>query len=277
MPKSRTSNSPRIAVAGAGLLAVATACLIGCDQSTGAAIAETEERTGQSWLYGEHPKNPRPTATDRPQVDFRPKYYAVVYLQFDNGARLTARHAYFPVVQGKPDNVVCGLGYLRSFDTSPDPKPDCEPFTDAANRPKAVAENFDDFTFGSQQRLYVFVDNTNVKFNGIMPVSFTPFGAFDEPDVPGTEPKDPNLSFYNAKLGDFGPYRGVLTLDNYYRGEGDEDILDTPPYTYSAEYSINFNLVTCRNSVAQCDASDPKQVIPLVIDPDTGNGKGSHP
>lgn len=273
MTKLKKTNSRGVIITGTAAVALAAGGLVGCEQSAPPKL----KMTGVPGLHGDHPGLGAPPLPDGSEVEFTPEYYAVVYLQFDNGARLTARHAYFPVTEGAADKVVtCALGYLRSFDTSPASKPDCEPFTDP-KRPNPVSENFDDFAFGSQQRLYVFVDNTNVQFNRTTPVSFTPFGAFDDPGALGAKTRDLNYSFYNAKFGDFGQYKQVMIIDNYYRGVDGKPISDIDPYANSASYSISFNLVTCRNAALQCDPAEPKQVIPIVIDPDTANGKGNKP
>jgi hypothetical protein len=140
-----------------------------------------------------------------------------------------------------------------------------------------IVRNFERFGFGGQQRLYVFVDNPNVQFNETMPVSFTPFGAFDVPSKKGSETRHKNWSFYNAKVGSLGASGRGLIMHNYYRGKDGGLISKTDPDANSASYSINFNLLVCRDGRTTCDFSDEKQVIPIAIDPDTGNGWGSKP
>lgn len=230
--------------------------------------------------------HPRPYG-DSPELEmeFKPAFYAVIYLKFEPNGGLTAKHAYFPI-SGTPDNVDCAIAFLVSED--PRDHANCAPYAKPEGylgEPRVpptntgpIVKNLDVLAFGSQQRIYVFVDNTNVQFNEKTPVSFTPYGAFDDVSSMTVETMDPNLSFYDAKIGNIAGGKRGLMMNNYYNGANGEDITDEAhPYINSARYSINFNLLMCRGVVNKCDFANPKAVIPIVIDPDTGNGWGSKP
>ena len=142
--------------------------------------------------------------------------------------------------------------------------------------------------------MYLYVDNENVAFNPKVPIAFTPFGAFDEPSIwPWARTKSSNWSFGGAKTvpkrmeegghdqgqnqdGDdesqiSGKGKVVLSMKNYFRkflGFKIGDKEDVP-------YSMNINLVMCRSEIQNCDPENESHVIPIVVDPDTSNGRGS--
>lgn len=202
---------------------------------------------------------------------FTPKFYVVVYLKFDGAGILNVRHAYFPVdTSNALDDVQCAVEYLRSNGSNPN---ECRVYSDDQN-PK-IRYHFDKMEFGSQQRMYVFVDNNTISFNKNTPVSFTPYGAFDSPFDGGPTTRDKNATFFNAEVKKLGNSTlSGLYVENHFKDYKGNSMSSSSRKT---RYSININLLACRPNIAKCDFDKPGDVIPLVIDPDTGNGWGSKP
>lgn len=228
-------------------------------------------------LYGDSPEK---KGVDL-GLNFNPTYYSVVYLKFQPNAGLTAKHAYF-LISGGTDNVDCAIEYLISeredVRCQPYPKPEgyVGPNAPPPKNTGPIVRNLDGFAFGSQQRIYIFVDNTNVQFSENTPVSFTPYGANDDVDKMVGVTRHDNWSFYDATFISLASGRHVLTMNNYCRGKDKKEI-PAWPNANSAHYAVNFNLRMCRDGIGACDFTNPDHVIPLVIDPDTGNGWGSRP
>lgn len=214
--------------------------------------------------YGDIPGNDNPANGGV----FNPQHYAVVYMKFGSKKddpelpTLTARHAYFSG-DGSKALVDCAITVLR--DPTATPPPNCQPVGQ-------IREGLQSVEFGKPLRIFAFVDNTNVQFNERNPVSFAPFGAFETPDDnPSSYTRQPNESFYNADVTLIGTTAKGLYIENHFQGSGHSPIGNTP-----LKYAMNFNLLFCA-SIASCDFDDKSQVIPIAIDPDTGNGLGYPP
>ena len=217
--------------------------------------------------YGDNP------ASAGPEKTFAPNFFTVIYTKFgDGGSPLTARQAYFNVSDGQ-DDVQCAIEYLRSDGRA---EKDCGLFTPTPESGlPAIRRDFDDFLFGSRQRVYVFVDNENIAFNAKNPLTFQPFGAFDNPFDAKSPTRDANRTFYSAAVGPLGNSKSEgLYLENFFRNADGEPFKDGDKAT---NYYLTFNLLFCRGGKPSCDFTDPKQVIPVLIDPDTGNGQGQEP
>jgi hypothetical protein len=230
---------------------------------------------GNGAEYGDDAIANHPTI---PASQFRPTHHVVVYLEFGNGGQLIARHAYFPGF-ATPAGVKCAIDFLRRYDPATHAEPEatdvCQLYKYPIGNTKPVAVGFDDFTFASQGQIVIYVENKNYTFNEVAPITFTGFGAFDRRRSAGLEEKDPNRSFYNTRiLPDIEGYK-VLVIDNYYLGVRGRPIGPAPTYNNKTQYSMNINLITCR--VAGCTLTDTTQVIPITVDPDTGNGWGYGP
>ncbi len=259
-------------------------------------------------LYSGYGCNPRKSAAEcliierdeNKLKDFNPKFFAVIYLKFKKSSKgeFIARHAYFHInsniktdkagdnTKGKSppvalDNLKCAVKFLKKN------KPDremCGVFTPKkGSKYKSIRYGFEGLKFGSKQKIYIVIDNANIKFNDDTPLSFTPFGAFDDPynlhpcipnnscDV-NSGVKAPNLSFFNARPSNIDGIQGLYVENYFYNWDGkpmtenDKDV----------DYSINFNLFICKDKVINC-TFQRDEVIPIIIDPDTGNGWGNNP
>lgn len=229
------------------------------------ATSQAAPAVGVPDLHGDDPTAPNNSS------DFKPDYFAVLYMKFGEQPHLTARHAYFKAAAPKDaskDDVGCAINLLKRFTGNPVSGQNC-------GIQGNVRVDFVGFDFGKKMRIYAFVDNSNIAFNAITPISFTPFGAFDKPGKIGKATKTKNKSFYNARVITFpnaGSQMG-LRVDNHLKdGNGDD-----PKPSDKVYHSINFNLLACKGMVASCDFDDSKRVIPIVVDPDGGNMGGGSP
>ncbi|WP_298468078.1 hypothetical protein [uncultured Erythrobacter sp.] len=231
---------------------------------------ESEEREGVPDTQG---RDPNLCSNGK----FAPKYFHVIYMKFGDPvsvAKLNARHAYFPASKSKDDDdVVCAIEFLRRNGGE-----DCG----AIEHPRLgkIRSHFDEIYYGSQQRVYVFVDNTDIAFNPTTPMVFTDWGAHDDQfRMPRPIKRHPNLSFGGAELGGLGnsSHEG-LYYENYFKDEDGNDMASSNKGETS--YSINFNLLMCEEPDPinkTCDIADPKKVIPIAVDPDSGNGRPRRP
>jgi len=226
---------------------------------------------GLPQLYGDDPK--------MGQVSGNVRFYKVLYLKFGSTAtgepNLTIRHASFDTSQ-QADNLAGAIAVLRRGSAQAgEPTPKGRIFTD-----------FDGFKFRSPQRVYIVIDNKNVGFQNETPISFTPYGANEavaKPDHSAAAySRDPNYSFYNLKpvavtVGTES--LRVISFENLFRDRQGTNIPENP-HGNSVEksvYSLNINLNICKFTMPNCNLNDRNQVVPMVIDPDTGNGLGAPP
>lgn len=231
--------------------------------------------------------------------EFTPTEYLVVYLKFrdsDASHRLTVRHAFFEVstqqndadtltlrdsnraksssdeIDNAKDNIDCALNYLASDGGQ---LGQCRVIEKEGHEP--IGYDFKKIAFDGQSRIYVYIENEDIGFNEVTPISFTPYGAFDKPGRwPWNRKTNVNWSFGGA---DFvkrteADEKKILVFENHYkklfgrRINKENDRLN---------YSINFNLRMCTvasHSNGSCDFNNKDEVIPIVVDPDTSNGRG---
>ncbi len=247
---------------------IAAALLLGAVVGAGLYAATLSEKDvrGLPALWGDDPKMAGNAST------FKPTHFAVLYMQFQRDASkplFKARHAYFTIDSNGSDKVGCAIDLLKAYNGTLPPGNPCGL---ASNR---IREDFDEFNFGKQMRVYAFVDNTNIAFNENTPISFTPFGAFDTPASGPNGTKKKNKSFYDARTGllpEAGTRKGLMFNNFLKNGSGGN--LNAGDRVF---HSINFNLLLCKGAGATCDFSNINAVIPTVIDPDGGNMGGGSP
>lgn len=226
-------------------------------------------------LYGHDPN-------DQSRIDpANPANGAVVYIKFGKGGSVIARNAYFVRDSNEAAQVDCLIDWLAQPTPANTPT-GCNAVEDpgsAMPRRGAAAfrENFAYFDFGSPHILYVFIDNDDVKFNDKNAVSFTPFGADRRVTSSMQATRTRNTSWNAARIGPLPSLVGRkgLTINNAFRdarGNRDEENQEF----LSAQFSMNLHLWACAKS-DECDLSDPQSRIDIIVDPDTGNGRGSRP
>lgn len=260
-------KSPLPARALVTCLAAAT-ILAGCDQSP-----ENDEKgaiKSEKGVPDNHGDDPKLAAPD--PASFKPRMFNVIYMKFGESKgdpKLTARHAFFRA-DGTNDDFGCAIEYLKKNDTTGD---GCGILVDPDHG--RIQTNFENLEYHEPARVYVFVDNTDVAFNPVTPLIFTSWGAFqDQYASPRPTPKDANKSFYGLKDDLTYDSRTVLYFENHWRN-GSGNIITRKN---EANYSLNFNLLACKEAdrAGTC-AFTEGNVIPIVVDPDTGNGSGRPP
>ncbi|MEA3060802.1 MAG: hypothetical protein QOJ94_583 [Sphingomonadales bacterium] len=182
--------------------------------------------------------------------DFMPRYVCLVYTSFVPTG-LVAKHAYFSM----PAN-------LQAFATT-----EFSAVSSSGNWASAPIRqdvNFENFTFGSQQLIVFHVDpgGTPVRFDPANLVQFAEFSAQGAP-------RARNNSFLNAELRSW-PGKEVLVLENWFVDDNGQPI--APPLEFLHTMNVHL-LMRC----ALAGADDRPHELPVILDPDTGNGTGNEP
>lgn len=257
---------------------VATACSDQAAEGVGHQTYDTERKMGIPPPWGDEANKPVPTS-GRMQ-GFNPKHFSVVYMRLGADGLPEAIHETHKIpASGVDGAVACVLEEIRdnvSRRTCAPPEHPTFP-----NRPNNQRNGFIDFDFTAQQYIYFYVEGSNTGFNRDYPISFTPYGPFDG-TIQGNM-RSENYSFYNGKVIDtIKDFPGVLYLENHFRSA---DGTGNPPKNPKDNlYSMNLHLLVCKSNETRCDAkagpktkSERSKFIPIIVDPDTGNGTGNGP
>lgn len=240
--------------------------------------------------YGDDPHS-KVTSKFPTNAGLNPEYICAVYIRFDTDGTMIARHGYFDLskitVDMSEDKIAATL-------------------LQAAAAAKNTAEwkvvnyghsrkevNFENFSFGHRTRIYILIDNDNVKFDdrkdtqndaeGVYRnlLRFTKFrvdtGKIQKDGKFQLVPASANHAFFDATLVrlDGFPNRELLRVDNHYTDKNGKPIKADPNVPDSHQlYSINFNLLWTTKDTSGKPPVTRK--IPMVIDPDGGN-MGSQP
>lgn len=221
-------------------------------------------------IYGKDPKAPRKGQEE-------PDNAALLYIHFGTDGRMTARHAYFTREEGSDAaKIECLIPWLRKGPKGTNP---CKAFVNPGTRTdgEAYQEDFFEFDFASRHILYVYIDNKDVAFNAVTPVSFTPYGANDKVTVGMSPTRHENCSWNGASVGSLGgspKYQGLTIYNDFLDAKGRPCNHDD---WEDANYAMNFHLRACTVQNPKCDVSSHEQTIAIVIDPDTNNGQGGRP
>lgn len=270
-----TEIDRRLLLAGAGTTLAVSACKADDIGTARSAIKIDEylnpEKSGYS-IMGTSPEHETvgiPTVQGRRKPkgyngNFNPANVCLVYIKIDQGLIKTS-HAYF---------AASGLNIGDTFQSYIDSNPRSWP------NPKRFENNFEEFTFGSQCRIFFYIDNgSNIKFDPINTIQMTHFGPRDtrKPKIKKSE----NNCFLNPEIDTTTwPGKQLLKLENWYTNERGELI---PMYgenisvSDQRQYSFNIHMLM-RCSLGTANSANPIKYtdVPFVIDPDTGN-MGSSP
>jgi len=194
------------------------------------------------------------------KVTFTPTHLCLVYLRFE-AAMLVVEHAYFPIATGGPDPAAFAKNTFEKFKFAGWPTGAVQP-----------SKDFSDFNFGSQQIVYFYVDNgSDAIFDDKYQITFTQYGVkegrpkWDNSTNPPTltKPKqmDKNNAFFDSTI--IEP--NLIVLNNWFTTKNGKkfEVGDT-----DENYSMNIHL-----QIRTTNGS----LIPIIIDPDTGNGMGNNP
>lgn len=271
----------RTMIGTAGIGAVgATMALAACSTEAGGSSkdAPDENDTGANDQWGEDPHAAGPKMP--PPGGFDPKYLCIVYVKF-TGSNMVVRH-----------------GYIASS-----PKSDAETLAQSEARQMADAEtllsvaaqegwaasrvghprkevNFERFDFGQQMRLFFYIDNDGIAFDGRKKdgayanlLRFVKYNKSNEMDAYKPKAVDPNHAFFGATLVPLkvnGKERQALRLDNWYCGPNGKPVDPRDPSTHQF-FAMDLNLLW-----TGAVAGTNRKSIPIIIDPDGGN-MGSQP
>lgn len=264
-----------------GLMAVAgaSAVLASCGGTSPSDNKSTVGIAGPNNPYGINPHAPPAALTN---VAFAPDYVTVIRIDSPGAWRFTANHASFGIDAGNntPEaRLAQALRILRK--TGPGKKlgtlrpgtPDGEDriyrHPDHGNDPNAGydRDDFRDFAFASQHELFVYYDNPDVTLQAGNLLSFSHFL------VNGTDRADENDSFVVERVPDAqlpASLKGkLIRIKNYNAVKASDGTFrrrDPKVESDAARYSMNFHFTV--------PASRP---IPMVLDPDVGNGYGGRP
>ncbi|MEA3011411.1 MAG: hypothetical protein QOJ91_3103 [Sphingomonadales bacterium] len=220
------------------------------------------EEAGGCQLWGESAHRTRPNSNSE-DLRFDPQYVCAVYIRYEDNCRPNIRHAYKALTGDKTDEAIRSTAEYILKALRDDKIP-----ADIRD----VRRNFNHFSMNSQQAVVLFIDNDPalIRFNKDMDmenvVRFTAFG--------GTPPygnRKPNYAFYN--LQQIWMTKGLFASNTAIRMDfwnTDETgallkIGKDDPQDKWYVYSMNIHLVQAPYE------PDEVSVIPIILDPDTGN------
>ncbi len=180
---------------------------------------------------------------------FSPKYCCLVYMKFVDGT-FTAKHAYFEIASVNIAEQFTAISSGRDW------------ISPVYGRSEV---NFENFGFGSQNKIYFYVDNgDDVLFRGANSIQFNPV------DERGSK-KALNNAFLNAEEDTTTwPGKTLLTLENWYVNENGKPIPNVTahpnnvPVSAQRLYSINILL--------NMKLLGTSKYFPVIVDPGGGNG-----
>ncbi len=189
-------------------------------------------------------------------IKFAPQNLCLVYMKIE-GAKLAARHAYFGIAAVTGEETEWVLARFAEMAKG----------GDTSVKPIRAEKDFENFNFGSQQKLYFLIDNgDDVIFDDITPITFSPYSSKGGRPNNRTQQKpllDKNFAFFSARKvenkGIINP--NLLYLENWFANKNGR-IFDykTPGENYSMD--IHLQMKSYGNGAVR---------IPVIIDPDSGN------
>ena len=215
---------------------------------------------------------------DNPNIaragDFPVNYIGIIDIRARGGWKIAINHAAFPSTDlgGKPLSedaklekairIIQAKGANGRFR---DLKGDLAPCPRSGG--VLDGDNFDGrLGFKSKNELFIFIEGQGVELTQGALLSFTPLGS-------DLKPRDPNYSFYNASSVDPATLAAaklsgrMIRVRNYMQDKNGKPI-GSNHQTKSQRYSMNIHFTV---------PGEGGTAIPMIIDPDTGNGQGSEP
>lgn len=201
---------------------------------------------------------------------FRAPYICVIHINFSEPWKIWINYASFKMngKYGDDDRLGKAKEVLRErFDTTTADRP--ARFSELRRHPTHNGSDkldFRRFGFKSKHELFFFFESTDIELTDKMLVVFTRMSNL-HPEIPNDE----NLSFINAEIvpeeemEELHAKGRMFRMRNYMRDEnGDIDWTKG----HSRDYSMNIHFKIKAGTNAW---------VPMVIDPDTGNGTGHEP
>jgi hypothetical protein len=217
--------------------------------------------------YGKNPNFPK-----EGNSNFSARYIGVIDIRAAGGWKLDINHAAFDCKEGatdatRLDKAIKALSGKRMPGKSrfKELKNELTPF----NRKLANGDNYDSANFDkllgfkSPNELFIFIEG-DVELTQQAYLSFSPLGA-------DLKPRDQNYAFFDAREIDTAKLQGLkgrmISVRNYMTDKDDKLIGKDQP-TPSQNYAMNIHFTVPGKGGTR---------IPMIIDPDTGNGAGNEP
>lgn len=235
--------------------------------------------------WGEDPRCP-PSYESGTAAAYNPRYISVVIIDLESGWKANVHHASFPlhppsmgntanyrldlaldviswVLKGSPRK----LGHIKFRDFR---KLDHVPYKRLGGtyKDKRHIPSFDDFAFANQNEIFIFLRNADIELNKKRLIRFTQYSE-NKPELMAK-----NYSFFNARsiegdsLGSLKNSGKLIRVENHLTNPD-----STPITTHPLSYSMNIHF---KMRIAPELGAD-ERFVPMIIDPDTGNGTGNEP
>lgn len=254
-----------------GLIAVTGATLAVAACGEGAKQGEDKKIVvpvlGYPENYGKNPNFPK-----EGNAIFSARYIGVIDIRPGGGWKLDINHAAFDCGEGaddvkRLDKAVKALNGKRKNGKSrfKDLDGDLQPF----NRKLPTSDNYDSANFDkllgfkSPNELFIFIEG-DVELTQQAYLSFSPLGA-------DLKPRDQNYAFFDAREIDtakFPTLKGRMISVRNYMTDKDDKLIGKDQPTPSQSYAMNIHFTVPGKGGIR---------IPMIIDPDTGNGAGNEP
>lgn len=207
-------------------------------------------------------------------VPFAPSYVTVVVISSSGAWRIGANHASFAIDDAANNSADARLaqalrilkkvvpGRRKLSDLQPG-RPDAEAKLYRRKDGTYDRDDFVDLGFNSQHEIFVYFDSADVTLDNSKLISF---GA----KLSNGSPAAANDSFFVARVPDSaldGPLKGkLIRIENYNTIHDGSNFAPRPADdpAKSARYALNYHVTL-----------PGRQPLPIVIDPDTGNGNGA--
>ncbi|HEV7232656.1 MAG TPA: hypothetical protein VGN36_00325 [Sphingorhabdus sp.] len=266
---------------------------LGACKATGSPAKNDMVGKGPSPHNGHFAHMDKPAGSTLPP--FEPRYITAIYLKFGakgNKHAMIARHGYAelpddPANPGKPtkDQGVIQALAEQELAEAQNPKGPWKRPNDKPNKKWRREDDLEKLDFDSQNILFILLDNDadEYRFDDRIEkgtgdattgtranlVRFTHYAGQPYANEIEYSVVEPNNAFVNARLIDAlatGPFKGrrILRLENWFV---DKDGMPIKPWA-KLLYSMNLHLLA---------TTAGGKIIPLIIDPDTGNGMGNNP
>ncbi len=210
--------------------------------------------------------------------EFDPAYVCAVYIRLEPNGTFTIRHAYDDAGDDPTQYDTKAIAILEDAKKA---KSNDDWKDTSGDYKKRKEIGFDNFTFGSRQLIYFFVDNDpeTLKFderNGKATIlRFSPYSGINYSAGPVMKE---NYAFYNLVAKDLsiqaskGTRAVVVQFWNTKADGTDIDAKENDPETHYV-YSMNLHMLM---SAGKRGGDANNRIVPVILDPDGGN-VGSKP
>lgn len=251
----------------------------------------TNALSGEFPVFGKDPHQPPPFGSSNPihsnyVSEFAPKFIHIIQIKMSNDWELKVNQAHFSISGDliiNPKSRIARVVDIINEKKSPLLGENDRFSQNSKNKPhiknnssprKDYAEYFslDKLGYGQQSELFIYYDSERVSLFGKYLISFNPTSLMSP-----NEGK--NFSFFNARIGEPRETENlrkgrIVRVENWYTS--DEMGSPIPPYPSSATpppadipYAMNFHFGV--------PVKGGGNVVPMIIDPNTGNGAGNEP